>query len=99
MRMTFPRQELLPPTPPLQPHCAAGAWHGRGLVCSASSGKEGNRRPPEHALYHLRLFDNRLVMGIGMALLEPPTYDPQNGRRSTATLADLRGGGECRHAA
>jgi len=23
--------------------CAAGAWHGRGLVCYASSGKEGNR--------------------------------------------------------
>ena|SRR6266850_1097635 len=33
---------------------AAGAWHGRGLVCYASSGKEGNRRFPEHALYDLR---------------------------------------------
>ena len=35
-------------------HCAAGAWHGRGLVCYASSGKEGNRRLPGHALYDLR---------------------------------------------
>jgi len=34
--------------------CAAGAWHGRALVCYASSGKEGNRRSPEHALYDLR---------------------------------------------
>src|SRR5216684_8039614 len=31
-------------------HCAAGAWHGRGLVCYASSGKEGNRRLPEQIL-------------------------------------------------
>ncbi len=30
--------------------CAAGAWHGRGLVCYASSGKEGNRRLPEQIL-------------------------------------------------
>src|SRR6266446_3006624 len=30
--------------------CAACAWHGRGLVCYASSGKEGNRRLPEQIL-------------------------------------------------
>src|SRR5438552_437546 len=45
-------------TSPLAPgqfvHCAAAAWHGHGLVCYASSGKEGNRRLPEHALYDLR---------------------------------------------
>src|SRR5207253_615893 len=32
----------------LNSHGAADAWHGRGLVCYASSGKEGNRRLPEH---------------------------------------------------
>ena len=49
-------QNIICPTSQFYPStsCAAGAWHGRGLVCYASSGKEGKRRLPEHALYDLR---------------------------------------------
>ncbi len=51
--------------------CAAGAWHSRGLVCYASSGKEGNRRLPEHALYDLRSLG--YLIGDGRALLHQHT--------------------------
>ena len=50
-------------------HCAAGAWHGRGLVCYASSGKEGNRRLPEHALYDLRSVARRRARPAASAAL------------------------------
>src|SRR5439155_25635528 len=53
----------------LNSHCAAGAWHGRGLVCYASSGKEGNRRLPEHALYDLRSVARRRARPAASAAL------------------------------